>query len=125
MSTSPTPASAANAAAEAVRTLNHLTLGSLSPGRPDWEQLSDVYVVVADLRVLAERLPQAFDQLARVFEQPGRRFDADDGRDPVDVATTAGEALLSARGLANDVARSLARAHEAISHLVVVDADEE
>lgn len=125
MSESPTPATAANAAAEAVRTLNHLSIGALSPGRPGWEDLIDVSVVVAELRVLAERLPQAFDQLARVFEQPAMSFDTDDGSDPADITLTAGAGLLGARGQANDLARSLARAHDAISHLVVVDAGQE
>jgi hypothetical protein len=50
-------ATAAQTAAEAIRTLNHLTLsgtGYSSPG--------DVYAVLVELQTLAERLPQALSQ---------------------------------------------------------------
>ncbi|MFE1777176.1 hypothetical protein [Streptomyces sp. NPDC059008] len=64
--TDQTPAGHASAAAEAVRHLNHATLG---PGRDGWQYPSDAYSVVGDLVALAQRLPQALDQIAQFVTQ--------------------------------------------------------
>ena len=50
-------------AAEAIRTLNHLTMGSglRSP--------ADVYTVLGALSTLAERLPHTFQQLSSFLER--------------------------------------------------------
>jgi hypothetical protein len=53
-----TPSGAAENAAEALRTLNHLTLAAPTPGAPGWEDVGDVYRVIGELRALADRLPQ-------------------------------------------------------------------
>ena len=64
------PGAAADLAAEAVRVVNRLTIGSPSPGLPGWEEVGDLYRVLGELRVLTERLPQALGQLARHLERP-------------------------------------------------------
>lgn len=110
---------AAEQAAEAIRALNHLTMAPPGTGSPGWEDLADVYAIVGELQVFAQRLPQAFDQLARVLDDTGVVYGTDDDSDPADVLLTAGAMLLGARGEAVDLARSLERAHGAISHLYV------
>ncbi|MEZ5320487.1 MAG: hypothetical protein R2698_00060 [Microthrixaceae bacterium] len=64
------PVDAAEHAAEALRTVNHLTTTAPAPRTPGWEDLGDLYRVLGELRVLAERLPQACGQLARHLERP-------------------------------------------------------
>jgi hypothetical protein len=54
----PTPAGLADAAAEAIRALNHATL----PGAGGLSYPGDVYSVLIALSVLAARLPQALAQ---------------------------------------------------------------
>lgn len=61
MTTEPqTPAQLADAAAEAVRALNHATLSRKAAG---WEYPGDAYSAVAGLSALAMMLPQALGQL--------------------------------------------------------------
>lgn len=64
------PGAAAELAAEAVRAVNRLTLRAPSPDAPCWEEVGDLYRVIGELRVLAERLPQAIDQLCRHLQRP-------------------------------------------------------
>lgn len=70
VSTVQDPGAAAELAAEAVRTLNHLTLAPPSAGTPGWEDVTDLYRVLADVRVLTERHPQAIYQLVCHLERP-------------------------------------------------------
>ena len=110
------PATAAAAtAAEAVRTLNHLTM---SPASTD---LGDLYAAVGQLQVLAERLPQALDQCADVLERPARgvEYGVDTGDDPDDVIGDAVIALRAGADRAHDLARRLADAQRAIGHLCI------
>ena len=86
------PVDAAEHAAEALRTVNHLTIAAPAPRTPGWEDVGDVYRVLGELRVLVERLPQACGQLARHLEGPaaGRAYEVDataDGPAPVVVAS--------------------------------------
>lgn len=76
------PVAAAELAAEAMRAVNRLTLGPPSPGEPGWSEVGDLYRVIGGLRVLLERLPQAFGQLARHLAEPGTRFLRTDGGTP-------------------------------------------
>jgi hypothetical protein len=119
MSDPSTAREAAGAAAEAVRALNHLTIRPPTAGEPGWAELADVYAVVGELRVLVERMPQAFDQLARVFGDPGVEYGVDDDSDPADAVRAAGTTLLAARRQATDLAGTVTRAHGALSHLYV------
>lgn len=111
---------AAEQAAEAIRRLNHETMwpGAVTP--------AEAYYVLGDLVSLVERLPQALSQLLRkVTEYPGV-VGADDMGDPVeivlaDLAEGVGGAtshLIAARD-------RLSRAHQAASHLTLLDPEGE
>lgn len=117
----PTPAGAAEGAAEALRTLNHLTLTAPTPGVPGWEDVGDIYRVLGELRVLTDRLPQACDQLAAGLQRLGDRADwrTDDGTDehPEAVAADAVEGLQVAGCIAEDIGRSIQQAHCSVAHL--------
>ena len=74
----PDASDAARQAAEAIRTLNHLTLNGPQLSAPE------ISSVMQSLALLVDRLPQAFQQLA---QQLAKRKDEDqvrmeDGRDP-------------------------------------------
>jgi hypothetical protein len=98
-----TPAEHAEAAAEAIRWLNHATI------RGGYEWPSDVDDMIGQLLTMVERLPQALDQaghwLAR--EYAAGRIGVDDMGNPVspDAAVTAVE---SALGIATADAMTLA-----------------
>src|SRR3954466_16241792 len=96
-----TASAVASVAAEAVRTLNHLTLDP--SGSPD---LPALYAVVGQLQLLAERLPQTLEQLAGVLERPGVGYGSDDGRDPAAVVADAVVALRAGAGDAHELAES-------------------
>lgn len=51
---------AAEQAAEAIRTLSHLTL----PGGDGLEFPADAYLILGDLKIMAQRLPQLLHQLS-------------------------------------------------------------
>lgn len=118
---SATPGEMAEDAAEALRALNHLTLAAPSAGVPGWEGVGDVYRVLGDVRVLADRVPQMCDQLATALERIGDRAEwrTDGGADqpPDVVAAAAVEALGAARCIAEDLGRTFGQAHCAVSHL--------
>jgi hypothetical protein len=114
------PGAAADLAAEAVRVLNHLTLAPPSLGTPGWEDVTDLYRVLAEMRVLTERLPQAIGQLARHLERPvgdGYRCDPV-ATEPLDVLVAdAVESLAAARAAMTDCGRGLGIAQSVVSHL--------
>ena len=60
-----TPVELARAGSEAIRALNHATLGLAQPG---YEWPADVDAAIAELQVLAERLPQALRQASSWLE---------------------------------------------------------
>ena len=105
-----TPAGAAEAAAEALRMLNHLTLAAPSCGTPGWSDVGDVYRLLGELRIVAERLPQVCDQIASGL---------DDGtaEPAVEVVDGAVDAPRAASWFAEDVGLNLQHAHGAVSHL--------
>lgn len=117
----PTPAGAAEAAAEALRLLNHLTLAAPAAGVPGWEDVGDVYRVLGELRVVADRLPQVCDQVVSSLQRLGDRrpWQADDGSvgPPDAVVSQAVENLQVASCIAGDFGCNVQRAHCAVAHL--------
>lgn len=59
--TDKTPAQFADTAGDAIRALNHATLGR----QADWEYPGDAYSVVGNLAYMAGMLPQAIEQVAK------------------------------------------------------------
>lgn len=115
------PVDAAEHAAEALRTVNHLTIAAPAPRTPGWEDVGDLYRVLGELRVLAERLPQACGQLARHLERPadGCAYEADataDGPAPIVVASAV-LALEDARRCAARTGEHLNEALSEVAHL--------
>lgn len=123
MSDPKTPAAAATEAAEAVRVINHLTIGEDRRAEAlPWP--SDIASTLSSLAPAAHRLPQALEQLrARLdrieAENPGKVY-ADDGDLPgnLDGARTW---LANAAGLANALGQALDRAAGHIYRLGVND----
>ncbi len=104
------PGAAAEMAAEAVRTLNHLTLVPPSVGTPGWEDVADLYRVLTELRVLTGRLPQAIGQVARHLERSmcaGYRCDSAATASAGVLVSTAIEALTLAGAAASECAAKL------------------
>ena len=100
----------ADAAQEAIRAINHLTLGSHTPAPV-------VYDALGNLKGIGTRLPQALTQLAAGL---GRSLDAydvyeDEGRDPVQSVATATDHRTRAAGLAVELGQELEKAQAAIS----------
>jgi hypothetical protein len=115
------PVDAAAQAAESLRTVNHLTLAAPAPGTPGWEDVGGLYRVLGELRVLAERLPQACGQLARHLEHPadGCAYEADATTDkpaPVVVASAV-LALEDAQRCAARTGKHLNEALSEVAHL--------
>lgn len=115
------PVDAAEQAAESVRAVNHLTLHAPSPGTPGWEEVGDLYRVLGELRVLAERLPQTCSQLARHLETPaaGRAYEVDAMTDaPAEVVVASAVlALDDAERCASRTGEHLNEALSAVAHL--------
>ena len=116
-----TPAGAADRAAEAFRMLNHLTLAAPAAGVPGWEGVGDIYRVLGELRLVADRLPQVCDQLVagllRLGEQ--REWRTDDGttEHPDEVVSTAIEHLQAASYDVEGLGLIIRHAHCAVAHL--------
>lgn len=124
MTTYRTAAETAQAAAEAVRTLNHLTLAR--PGSPDairaeWESPADAYAVAGALAELVQRLPQAVRQTARLITTLHNdgllRHDSGDGELlPAQVAAVSAGAAETCEWL-GDATGSLRDLHTALGPL--------
>lgn len=115
-----TPSAAAELAAEAIRSLNHLTLAAPSAGTPGWEGVGDIYRVIGELRSVADRLPQVCDQLVAGLHRLGEQRDwrADEGAEhPDELVSTAVEHLQVARCDADELGLSIRQAHCAVAHL--------
>lgn len=115
-----TPAGAAHVAAEAIRALNHLTLAGPSAGAPGWDGVDDIYRVIGELRIIADRLPQACDQLVSGLQRLGEQRDwrTDEGAEhPDEVLSTAVERLQIASCDADEFGRNVRHAHCAVAHL--------
>lgn len=117
------PVAVAALAAEAARVLNRVTIPVPTPGCDGWEDVGDLYRVLGELRVLVERLPQAFDQLARHLSREGVNYRSDAGTTdaPEVLIATAVRALGVAGQGADRIVEHMAAAHSATSHLAPIE----
>ena len=114
------PGVAAAVGAEALRLVNRLTLAAPTEGAAGWESVSDLYRLLTDLRVLADRLPQALDQFGRHLDQAaGDGYKSDSGatESPDVLALAAVGALQDARSDARRLGIHLNTAQSAVAHL--------
>jgi hypothetical protein len=102
----------ARTAAEAVRALNHLTLGGDGLGQP-----AEAYEVLGELSRTASRLPQLLGQLGTWLASAlaGGRLGCDDGSDPAGPVSGAWLFLSGARGSAAALAESLGQAQQQLA----------
>jgi len=114
--TTPTSAQqAAETAAEAIRVLNHAT----RPGAAEVD-VTDVYNILAELALLAARLPQALRQLEDLLDDLVENdqvviIDGDHAGDPVAVAAVAGHWLAAATGNAHELAHRVDQAQQTLT----------
>lgn len=117
------PGEVAERAAEAVRSLNHLTLVPPTLATVGWEHVGDLYRVMADVRTLVERLPQTLGQMAGHLGRSAETYETDSGTDlgPHSAVAAAVSALEAARCCIGEAARHLGVAQGAVSHLYEPD----
>jgi hypothetical protein len=118
----PTPAGLADAAAEAIRALNHTTL----PGAGGLTYPGDVYSLLAALSLLAARLPQALTQTETFLaaELAAGRIVIVDGAhtgDPAAAVAQAAACLHTARAAAHRLHVDLDHAAAALVWAAAVD----
>jgi hypothetical protein len=106
------PAALARSAAEAVRALNHLTLGG-----GGLEQPAGAYEVLGELSLAASRLPQLLGQVGTWLAAAlaGGRLGCDDGTDPAGPVSGAWLFLSDARGSSAALARDLELAQQQLA----------
>ncbi len=106
------PAALARAAADAVRSLNHATLGGGGLDQP-----ADAYDVLGELALAASRLPQALSQVGRWLAAAlaAGQLSSDDGTDPACAVSGTWIFLSDARGSAAALARDLEQARQQLS----------
>ncbi len=102
----------ARSAAEAIRGLNHATLGGDGLARP-----ADAYAVLGELSLAASGLPQLLGQVGRWLAAAlaGGRLGCDDGTDPAVAVSGAWLFLSDARGSAGALARDLGHAQQQLA----------
>jgi hypothetical protein len=114
MSDSPqaSPAALACTAAEAVRSLNHATLGG-----DGLEQPSDAYQVLGELSLTASRIPQLLGQVGRWLAAAlaAGQLGCDDGTDPAAAVSGAWLFISDARASAAALARDLDHAQQQLA----------
>ena len=118
------PVQHAEAAAEAIRALNHATLRHGAPTGYQWP--ADVDAVIAELGLLASRLPQVFDQASSwlTAQADAGRVRHDDQVPAVGHAVGwVLECLDDATANACELASVLACARQASAHLAGIDPD--
>jgi hypothetical protein len=105
-------------AAEAVRALIHLTLGRRALGEP-----AELDRLVAELAIMADRLPQLLRQLRGWLdtEQHADRLRTDDTTDPARIVDRAAAQLTEAAHAAHDLGRALDNAHQLLAHLAAAE----
>jgi hypothetical protein len=108
------PSDVADQAAEAIRALNHMTMDADTLEYP-----SDVYDVVTNLKLLTERLPQLFGQLAHWLwtEQEAGRIGHDAGKDAAVTVAGVDAHLVEAQDAARTLYDALASAHNELTSL--------
>ena len=106
------PAALARTAAEAVRSLNHATLGGDGLGQP-----ADAYEVLGELSLTASRLPQLLGQVGRWLAAAlaAGRLGCDDGTDPAAAVSGAWLFISDARASAAALARDLEQAQQQLA----------
>ena len=106
------PAALARTAAEAVRSLNHLTLGGGGLGQP-----ADACEVLGELSLAASRIPQLLGQVGRWLAAAlaAGRLGCDDGTDPATAVSGAWLFISDARGSAAALARDLEQAQQQLA----------
>ncbi|MFJ1717326.1 hypothetical protein ACIQGT_41005 [Streptomyces sp. NPDC093108] len=110
--TDKTPAQLADAAGDAIRALNHATLGS---PRPDWEYPGDAYSVVGGVAYMAGMLPQAIDQIAQLLKRLEGEGHLKSDRDTLaDDLEAAHDGLTIAAGAAETLRGALDRAQNGL-----------
>jgi hypothetical protein len=104
----------AAAAAEAVRTLNHHTQGPHPLSGP-----AELDRLVAELAMMANRLPQLLRQLGGWLhtEQHAGRIRSDNSTDPARIVSRAAAELTQAGHAANEFGQALDGAHQQLAHL--------
>ncbi len=102
----------ARAAAEAVRGLNHATIGAEGLGQP-----SDAYAVLGELSTAASRIPQLLGQVGRWLAAAlaDGRLGCDDGTDPAAAVSGAWLFISDARASAASLARDLEQAQQQLA----------
>ena len=102
----------ARAAAGAVRSLNHATLGGAGLAQP-----ADAYELIGDLSLTAASLPQLLNQISRWLASAlaTGRLGCDDSTDPAAAISGARLALSAARAAAAALARDLDQAQQHLS----------
>ena len=102
----------ARTAAEAVRSLNHATLGGNGLGQP-----ADAYAVLGELSLAAARLPQLLGQVGTGLAAAlaAGRLGCDDGTDPAAAVSGAWLFISDARGSAAALARDLSQAQQQLA----------
>ena len=118
------PRDHAEAAAEAIRALNHATLRHGDADGYVWP--ADVDAVLAELHLLAGYLPQAFTQAAHWLaaqDDLGRVRHDTPGAEVATAVAWVLDGLADATVHARDLAMSLADTRRASSHLAGVDPD--
>jgi hypothetical protein len=106
------PAALARTAAEAVRSLNHATLGGDGLSQP-----ADAYEVLAELSLTASRIPQLLGQVGRWLAAAlaAGRLGCDDGTDPAAAVSGAWLFISDARASAAALARDLEHAQQQLA----------
>ena len=102
----------ARSAAEAVRGLNHATLGGSGLGQP-----ADAYQVLGELSLAAAGLPQLLGQVGRWLTSAlaAGRLGCDDGSDPAGAVSGAWLFISDARASAAALARDLEHAQQQLA----------
>jgi hypothetical protein len=102
----------ARTAAEAIRSLNHATLGGDGLGQP-----AGACAVLGELSLAASRLPQLLGQVGRWLAAAlaAGRLGCDDGTDPAGAVSGAWLFLSDARGSAAALARDLDQARQQLA----------
>jgi hypothetical protein len=113
----------AEAAAEAIRSVNHATIWPDSAD--DYEWPADVDAVVSSLELTAGRSSQALEQAARWLERASEagRVGHDKDGDVRETVATAGVLLRFAASRAECLARDLAGVRQLTSHLTGILTD--
>lgn len=110
-----TPAQLGDAAAEAIRSLNHATQST----RPGWEYPADAYSVVGELRTMTQRLPQLLGQVDQFLHAlaDGDHIRSDRGGDGATEVAAVRDGLNRAAADAEALTAALDTVHSALNPL--------